>query len=196
MMYKSHDLYFSEQEAKTDPQNPPQGLEDYTPIKNRDFQCLVCLAEFPTEYLFQNHTMKEHTTGNTCHACGRVFLKRGLLRPHFQEAHCCKDVYKCKNCDRVFNMVQKFWRHAQVHARRYVCSKCDKAFSLPYELKRHEVEVHQMKTYFCVYCPESFSTPGDLRKHKNDVHNMKSYIHSKSKVINIRLNLKKILCLG
>ena len=117
-----------------------------------------------------------------CLACGKSFMKRFLLRCHFQETHCCRDVYKCKNCDRVFNMVQKYWRHAQIHARRYVCSKCDKAFSIPFELKRHEMSVHEAKTYFCVYCPESFTTAGDLRKHKSEAHNVKSYVKSVPKV--------------
>ena len=159
----------------SDPQVPPEGLEDFTPIKIRDFQCLACYAEFPTELLFQNHYLKEHTQENMCLVCGRDFTKRFLLRCHYQETHCCKEVYKCKNCDKVFNMVQKYWRHAVVHARHYVCNTCDRAFGIPSELKRHQMTVHADKCYFCVHCPETFTTAQDLRKHKESAHSLKSY---------------------
>lgn len=159
--------------TESDPQKPPEGLEDFTPLKVRDFQCLACYSEFSTEPLFQDHFLRDHTQDNTCLVCGRDFAKRFLLRCHFHETHCCLEVYKCKNCDRVFNMVQKYWKHAAIHARRHVCSTCDRAFSIPSELKRHQMAVHAEKTYFCVYCPESFSSPVDLRTHKEEAHDMK-----------------------
>lgn len=162
-----------------DPRSAPEGLEDYTPIKNKDFQCLGCNAQFATEILFQNHFLREHSDENMCLVCGRDFAKKYLLRVHFHETHCCKDVYKCKSCGKVFNMVSKYWQHAQLHARRHVCKMCDRAFTTSTEVKRHEMTVHLNKSYFCVYCPETFTSAADLRKHKEDAHNMKPYKKTK-----------------
>ena len=59
----------------------------------------------------------------------------------------------------------------KIHASPIVCIECGKKFKRPFELKRHEDEVHKnLRTFDCEVCGKSFPRKSSLKSHQQNVH--------------------------
>ncbi|XP_075156229.1 uncharacterized protein LOC142229548 [Haematobia irritans] len=126
----------------------------------KQFVCKTCDKVFTTPHSFRDH-MNTHT-GNfsyDCHFCSRKFQVKRALYAHLTKLHPeewdrekkeqatqrhLKKVYKCSNCENVYQTIFAWQEHQAVHEGKlkYSCNLCSKVYKYSSNLAAHRKRVH------------------------------------------------------
>ncbi|XP_063586762.1 uncharacterized protein LOC134764135 [Penaeus indicus] len=157
-----------------------QGTEKVEPAKTQRLQpsehvCEVCKLECTDEVQLNIH-YRTHEQGDqknfTCQFCKSTFFMKSSKDRH-ERKHKGKKIYRCSQCQQVFNKAYILNRHRrEVHAvkRPFKCDECDKDFTTSRNLQNH-VGVHLAeKHHKCTHCDHTCHTASGLRTHIMEVH--------------------------
>ncbi|XP_045588069.2 zinc finger protein 25 isoform X1 [Procambarus clarkii] len=77
-------------------------------------------------------------------------------------------LYKCEQCDSVFNQKSNLKRHQKLHSgyKPFICKECGLSFYEQVSLKKHSRTHTGEKPYKCEVCNTSFAHNGHLKTHK------------------------------
>uniref|UniRef100_A0A1I8M2W6 Uncharacterized protein n=1 Tax=Musca domestica TaxID=7370 RepID=A0A1I8M2W6_MUSDO len=107
------------------------------------YQCIQCLAEFPTRYRLIRHETT-HTEGQTykCLLCSREYRAGYNLQRHIVACHSEKNQFECNICHLSFARQDVLKRHRdQIHLninKKWHCKKCGKSFRAQYLFNSHK----------------------------------------------------------
>ncbi|KAK6624918.1 hypothetical protein RUM44_011782 [Polyplax serrata] len=141
------------------------------------FLCNLCLRQFPTELMLEQHVCICQN-GKPLHcACGREFTKYDDVISHSKGT---KPFYCC-SCPHQSMSLTAYIRHIRKHSKQkpYQCSKCDVKFALIDFLNIHTKKCHSdesngattlsrtdlLKKHRCNFCDKEFETVDDLDAH-------------------------------
>ncbi|ROT77065.1 zinc finger protein [Penaeus vannamei] len=157
-----------------------QPTEDVEPAGSQRLQqsehvCEVCKLECTDEAQLNMH-YRTHEQGDqknfACRFCKNSFFMKSTRDRH-ERKHKGKKIYRCSQCQQVFNKAYILTRHRrEVHAvkRPFKCDECDKDFTTSRNLQNH-VGVHRAeKNHKCTHCEHTCRTASGLRTHVMEAH--------------------------
>lgn len=102
---------------------------------------------------------KEETTGNDRKARAAI----------------SKQLYRCQNCDKIFNNSISLKQHMIVHSSKkpFQCKACGKSFKRSSTLSTHMLIHSDTRPFECQFCGKRFHQKSDMKKH--------TYIHTGEK---------------
>ena len=95
------------------------------------------------------------------------------LRKDITEEENLRELIKCIQCDKSFDLKKKLKKHLrETHPRSVKCKTCDKVFSENCELEVHIKTDHQeINEYGCDHCDKKFVLKWRLSKHRQNHSN-------------------------
>lgn len=82
-----------------------------------------------------------------------------------------EEIFKCKECDKVYSNHNSFRKHQNYHAGLFKCKQCNKSWNSNYALVQHEKShTGDKQGNLCVICGKTFSDTSSLNKHHKSVH--------------------------
>lgn len=123
----------------------------------------------------RNYVLKKQF--NSCESCGKVFVRKELLRVHKVKEHGERGKFSCDQCPKSFYRKQDFTNHSikqHSSARRFECDfeNCSKDFRYRTSMLQHQREFHSEVSVRlqCQLCNQTLSTKRALNAHMKTVH--------------------------
>lgn len=143
-------------------------------IHEKPFYCGECKSLFETEFAYNDHMVKNHSTkmkinAFTCKKCGKAFELLHLLKRHNRYFHKAKGERICKLCLEYFPDGEKYREHLQAHEwdRPNTCQFCRNSFDTKASLDNHIRAVHNHGiSYICEVCGFEANNSRDLKYHR------------------------------
>ncbi|XP_042873851.1 zinc finger protein 154-like [Penaeus japonicus] len=144
-------------------------------LQHSEYVCEVCKLECTDDVQLSLH-YRTHEQGDrknfTCQFCKCSFFMKSSKDRH-ERKHMGKKIYRCSQCQQVFNKAYILNRHRrEVHAvkRPFKCEECGKDFTTSRNLQNH-VGIHQEeKHHKCTQCEHTCHTASGLRTHIMEAH--------------------------
>lgn len=144
-------------------------------LQHSEYVCEVCKLECTDDVQLSLH-YRTHEQGDrknfTCQFCKCSFFMKSSKDRH-ERKHMGKKIYRCSQCQQVFNKAYILNRHRrEVHAvkRPFKCDECGKDFTTSRNLQNH-VGIHQEeKHHKCTQCEHTCHTASGLRTHIMEAH--------------------------
>ena len=111
-----------------------------------------------------------------CELCDKTFSQSGTVKRHREIVHEKMKKFNCDKCDKLFTLKCNLNQHIglvhdnreDLRRKKEYCTKCKKTI---FDLKRHEMTVHEEKKQFsCQICNKAFSLAFNLKKHNSRFH--------------------------
>lgn len=157
-------------------------FDEFHPHKTHQYKCMKCSLvhkTWKTAYFhWKNHNRREIFK---CFVCQQMFCSDANLRRHYGLKHPSFTLgYKCKECNKIFNMKRPLERHMISHKGKGTFSDCHicKSFVTTSNLKRHYKKVHpgcKMDKFRCGECDMFFLKYRSFRAHSEFHKQPKNY---------------------
>jgi hypothetical protein len=164
------------------------------------YPCFPCSKVFVTIAGLEIHNCSVHKTGRgkRCPDCNIICIgqhncngKKGVkqfkcfycdykqttrdgMKDHILFEHHGEDIpFKCGQCMKTFAFKDQLSSHIDNHHKNVTCDLCDQTLVSPWEFRRHQVFVHNIRhgLYFCNHCPKKlFVNKSRLEKHMFEKH--------------------------
>lgn len=109
-------------------------------VAARDKKCDICNEPLTSNELTSHLCGTE--TSIKCEYCSRLFNVTSKLLQHLGSEHDDKIFYRCRRCNRYFDMEHLRDLHEKQHKeldRPFACDKCQKGFSSKVQLRAHQI---------------------------------------------------------
>ena len=95
-----------------------------------------------------------------CNNCEKIPVSRIVLKKHKIGQDPPKSVFKCDQCEKVFNEEWMMSAHLKTH-KKYKCEKCDKTFKYLDIKKKHVLIRHENTKLYCHFYNNQKTCPFD-----------------------------------
>ena len=105
----------------------------------------------------------------SCKECEKVFNKKHNFKAHMVY-HNEERLFPCKVCEKTFKTKRDCDVHNRIHSgyQPHKCSFCEKRFSNNGAFFNHKQRYHTEGAYFCKACKTEFTTKWDLNVHETN----------------------------
>lgn len=141
--------------------------------------CNTCGKTFSQRATLNRHNKRFHSLllsdafPYQCDVCNKRFNVRQKCADH-KETHQKPDIFKCKDCGKVYGNSVALKRHSTRHSSvRHKCKTCKKTYKTYEDLQKH-VGIHTGQ-FWCDVCFKIFSAKGILTVHKKRHLNERTY---------------------
>lgn len=148
------------------------------------FRCNTCEKSFSSIDQLQSH-VKLHTGGGRymCRECGASYRWRSQLTSHMV-VHSNDYDFQCDICQKQFKRKRDLNRHVKIYHDTkppYTCTECNQDFHSPFNLHKHNTDVHWKRQdaegdYPCTHCTGIFKVKSDLQRHIVKVHPPRPFV--------------------
>ena len=144
--------------------------------------CPICFKLFYNDSNVKRHMKTEHDEVGRlkCNYCEQSFSSKSSLEYHEKSQHVKSKLFECEKCCMIFNSISQLYSHKRSNHIKItaVCKHCGKTFKSKWNLKRHEAELHKVKTRLysdastktCPHCSKMFSKSSNLERHVKTKH--------------------------